>query len=148
MAEDHKWNFGLEVGAFHNRLKVTADVYTNQTNNLLSEMYLPLTNGFPSYTDNVGKVKNKGVEVALSGYPIRNTEKNIIWSVSASFIHEKNEIVKISEALKVANEELNYKADLTRISCIGKEGFADHLCRPFAGDRSQYRTGIVYRPLR
>ena len=43
-----KWNFGLEVGAFHNRLKVTADVYTNQTNNLLSEMYLPLTNGFPS----------------------------------------------------------------------------------------------------
>ena len=101
-----KWNFGLEVGAFHNRLKVTADVYTNQTNNLLSEMYLPLTNGFPSYTDNVGKVKNKGVEVALSGYPIRNTEKNIIWSVSASFIHEKNEIVKISEALKVANEEL------------------------------------------
>lgn len=101
-----KWNFGLEIGAFHNRLKVTTDIYTNQTNNLLSEMYLPLTNGFPSYTDNVGKVKNKGVEVALSGYPIRNTEKNIIWSVSASFIHEKNEIVKISEALKVANEEL------------------------------------------
>ena len=40
-------------------------------------MYLPLTNGFPSYTDNVGKVKNKGVEVALSGYPIRNTDRTL-----------------------------------------------------------------------
>lgn len=101
-----KWNFGLELGLFNNRLKLVADVYSNKTNNLLSEMYLPLTNGFSSYTDNVGVVKNSGVEISVSGYLIRNTEKNIIWSASAGFIHERNEIVKISEALKVANREL------------------------------------------
>ena len=104
-----KWNFGLEIGVLKNRLKLVADVYSNKTNNLLSEMYLPLTNGFPSYTDNIGVVKNTGLELALSAYLIRNTEKNIVWSLSASFIHEKNEIVKISEALKIANEELELK---------------------------------------
>lgn len=101
-----KWNFGLELGLFSNRLKLVADIYSNKTNNLLSEMYLPLTNGFSSYTDNVGVVKNSGVEISVSGYLIRNTDKNIIWSASAGFIHERNEIVKISEALKVANREL------------------------------------------
>lgn len=101
-----KWNLGVEAGVLNNRLKLVADIYTNKTDNLLSEMYLPLTNGFPSYTDNVGVVKNKGLEVALSGYLIRNTEKNMIWSLSGSFIYEQNEIVKISEALKVANQEL------------------------------------------
>lgn len=101
-----KWNIGVEFGMFNNRLKLVADVYSNKTNNLLSEMYLPLTNGFPSYTDNVGVVRNEGLEMSLSGYLVRNTEKNIIWSLSASFVHEKNEIVKISEALKIANREL------------------------------------------
>ena len=101
-----KWNAGLEVAMFSNRLKLVADVYVNKTNNLLSEMNLPLTNGFSSYKDNVGVVKNNGVELSLSGYLFRNTEKNLLWSLSGSFIYEKNEIVKISEALKAANEEL------------------------------------------
>lgn len=101
-----KWDVGLEAGLFNNRLKLVADVYINKTNNLLSEMNLPLTNGFSSYKDNVGIVKNNGVELSLSGYLIRNTGKNMIWSLSGSFIYEKNEIVKISEALKVANQEL------------------------------------------
>lgn len=101
-----KWNFGLEMGLLNNRLRLTLDIYNNMTNNLLSEKYLPLANGFPSYTANIGKVKNSGVEMSMSAYIIRNTENDIFWSVSASMIHEKNEIVEISEALKAANEEL------------------------------------------
>lgn len=69
-------------------------------------MYLPLANGFPSYTANIGKVKNSGLEMSMSAYAIRNTDKNVFWTISASMVHEKNEIVKISEALKAANEEL------------------------------------------
>lgn len=101
-----KWNLGLEVAVWNNRLKLAVDIYNNLTNNLLSEKYLPLANGFPSYTANIGKVKNSGIEMSLAAYLIRDTERNIFWSVSASMVHEKNEIVKISEALKAANEEL------------------------------------------
>ena len=101
-----KWNVGLELAFLNNRLRVTADYYRNTTDNLLSEMYLPLANGFSSYTANIGEVRNTGVELSASGFLIRNTEKNIIWSLSASMIHEKNEIVKISDALKAENEEL------------------------------------------
>ena len=104
--ETDKWNVGLELAVLSNRLRLTADYYRNTTGNLLSEMYLPLANGFPSYTANIGEVRNTGVELSAFGYLIRNTEKNIIWSLSASMVHEKNEIVKISDALKAENEEL------------------------------------------
>ena len=97
---------GLELAVLSNRLRLTADYYRNTTGNLLSEMYLPLANGFPSYTANIGEVRNTGVELSAFGYLIRNTERNIIWSLSASMVHEKNEIVKISDALKAENEEL------------------------------------------
>ena len=101
-----KWNLGLELAFLKNRLKINADIYRNTTDNLLSEMYLPLANGFPSYTANIGEVRNSGLELSASGFLIRNTEKNLIWSLSASMIYEKNKIVKISDALKIANEEL------------------------------------------
>ena len=102
-----KWNVGVELGFFNNRLKVNADFYKNKTGNLLSEMYLPLANGFNSYTDNVGEVENKGVELSATAFLIRN--KDITWSVNASMVHETNKIVKISDALKIANEELEKK---------------------------------------
>lgn len=101
-----KWNLGIELSVLNNRLKLITDIYRDKTNNLLSEMDLALANGFPSYTANVGEVGNKGVEMSLSAYILRDTERNTIWSVSASFIYEKNEILKISDALKQANEEL------------------------------------------
>ena len=118
--ETDKWNVGLELAVLSNRLRLTADYYRNTTGNLLSEMYLPLANGFPSYTANIGEVRNTGVELSAFGYLIRNTERNIIWSLSASMVHEKNEIVKISDALKAENEELEARGDPIRISFTGK----------------------------
>lgn len=99
-----KMNIGAEASLFEGRLRFTVDMYRNLTDNLLSEMNLPLANGFPSYTANIGKVKNSGCELSTSLVLLRNDLVN--WSLSGSCIYEKNEIVKISEALKTANEEL------------------------------------------
>ena len=67
-------------------------------------MNLPLANGFPSYTANIGKVRNQGLELSLTANILR--KKDLNWSLSASMIHESNKILKISEALKQANKEL------------------------------------------
>ncbi|MGI6243355.1 MAG: SusC/RagA family TonB-linked outer membrane protein [Prevotella sp.] len=100
----YKWNVGFELGLLDNRLTFTTDFYHNTTDNLLSEMNIPLANGFPSYTANVGKVRNQGVELSVMAYLLHT--KDINWSISASMIHEQNKIVRISDALKEANKEL------------------------------------------
>ncbi|MCI6549296.1 MAG: SusC/RagA family TonB-linked outer membrane protein [Prevotella sp.] len=99
-----KFDVGVELDVLDSRFKMILDLYRNTTDNLLSEMNLPLANGFPSYTANIGKVRNQGLELALTANILRGEDVN--WSVSASMIHEKNRILKISDALKAANADL------------------------------------------
>ena len=104
--EDLKWqvtsqyNAGLEFTILKNRIKGSVDVYTKTTNNLLSSMDLPLATGFSSYMENIGKVKNTGFEASLSGYLVRDTERDITLMVSGKLAYNKNEIVKLSDDLK------------------------------------------------
>lgn len=110
--DDLKWqqtgqfNVGLQLAFLNNRVSVQGDYYIKKTSNLLSEMELPMSNGFASYTENVGEVGNRGIELRASVYIIRNTEKKITWSVTGNMSHNRNKIVSISEALKKANAAL------------------------------------------
>ncbi|RGY20861.1 SusC/RagA family TonB-linked outer membrane protein [Butyricimonas virosa] len=99
-----QWDCGVEIGLFDNRFSVSADIYKKQTSNLLSQMDLPLSNGFDSYVANVGEVKNTGFEAMLNGYLIRNTGKEIIWSMTTRWAYNKDEITKLSDALKKQTE--------------------------------------------
>lgn len=124
--ENLKWQItdqydgGIEIGLWQNRLTATFDIYSKVTSNLLSQMDLPLANGFSSYTDNVGKVKNNGYEVSLTGYAIRNTEKGIMWMFTGKLAYTKNKITKLSDAIKRQTEE--YKKKNVEINSLLYEG--------------------------
>ena len=100
-----QYNGGLEIGLWNNRVSASLDVYTKETSDMLSELELPLATGFPSYTENVGSVRNKGWEAMLSGYIFRNTESGLLWSVTGKIAYNKNEIIKLSDAIKLQTEE-------------------------------------------
>lgn len=100
-----EYNVGFEIGLFGTRLIASGDVYRKMTNSLLSQMNTQLSTGFRSYTDNIGQVSNTGVEVMLSGYLIRNTSRELFWSITTKLAHNKNKIEKLSAAVKAQNEE-------------------------------------------
>ena len=95
-----KYNLGIEINTFNNCLNFIADFYLEKTSNLLSSLELPLSNGFTSYVENIGKVKNRGFELKATGFLIRDTERRLIWTLTGSLVHNKDEIVKLSDALK------------------------------------------------
>ena len=99
-------NIGVELEMFRNRLKINVDWYNKLTDDMLADITLPLSGGFGSYKANVGKVLNRGVEIALNAYLIRNTERNLFWSVGGNILYNKNEIKEISNSLEFLNEEL------------------------------------------
>jgi len=109
--ENLKWqisdkvNVGLEWGLWNSRITGQFDIYSNNTSNLLSQMDIPLSTGFSSYTDNVGEVKSTGFEAVLTGYLLRNDERNIRWSITGKLAYNNNEIVKLSDAIKKQTEE-------------------------------------------
>lgn len=103
-------NLGVDLDLFKGRIRLNADVYHKLTDNLLSDITLPSASGFTNYKANVGQVLNKGVELTLNAYVVRNTERRIMWTVGASLAHNKNEIKEISNSLKFLNEKLTAEA--------------------------------------
>ena len=95
-----KWNAGVELNLFENRLNIIADIYLDKTSNLLSSLNLPLSNGFTSYVENIGKVENRGFELKATAFLLRNTSHRLVWSVTGSIVHDKDKVVKLSQAMK------------------------------------------------
>lgn len=94
-------NFGLDYGFINNRISGSVDVYDRLSEDLLFQQALPLENGIPTITSNVGSVSNKGIEVALVTKNIQT--KNVSWETSFTFTKNVNELVSIYGQDKVSD---------------------------------------------
>ncbi|MFC4672675.1 SusC/RagA family TonB-linked outer membrane protein [Dysgonomonas termitidis] len=101
-----KYNLGLETDIFNSRLRLEADIYKEKTSNLLSDLELPYSNGFSTYTENVGNLESRGFELSATVFLIQDLKRGMSWSVRGMVAHDKDKIVKLSEAMKAANEKL------------------------------------------
>ncbi|GAA4302535.1 SusC/RagA family TonB-linked outer membrane protein [Aestuariibaculum suncheonense] len=113
---DLKWqttfqhNIGLELGFWNNLISLNSNYYYKRTEDLITSVTLPLSNGYTTYTENLGDVLNQGVEIDLSANIIRNNPKGWNWSVRGGIAHNRNKLLKLSEAMKLislANEQYN-----------------------------------------
>lgn len=116
-----QFNLGVETMLWNGAVKVNVDMYNKLTDDLLSDINLPTATGFNSYKANIGKVRNRGIEVTANVYLLRNTEREITWSAGGSLAHNKNKVMKISNSLEFLNEELLKNAD-SNPSFLLKEG--------------------------
>lgn len=96
---DLKWestaesNLGVDFGLFKNRLSGTIEIYQQNTSDLIFPKTLPAVSGYVQKFENVGKTKNKGIEVTLSGTPIQ--KKDFHWDVDVNWSRNKEEIVEL-----------------------------------------------------
>lgn len=114
--EDLKWqqkmdyNVGLDLN-FLKKFTARFDYYQSVTENTLVDFSLPPSTGFSSVKENVGKIRNTGLEAMLT-YSVYNNPKNRSFlSLTASAIRNKNRILEISDALKSYNTEQDKKAN-------------------------------------
>lgn len=88
-----QWNAGVDFSFFRNRLNGTLDLYLQNTDNLLLNRQLPVVSGFNEIRSNVGKTRNKGIELTLNTLNINN--KNFSWSTDMTAYYNKEEIVEL-----------------------------------------------------
>jgi iron complex outermembrane receptor protein len=101
---DLKWestatsNIGLDFGIWKNRLTGSVDYYIKNTSDLIYDQYPVSTTQYfvPTYTANVGSVKNTGIEVALNGIPFRT--EDFTWKSSLNFSHNHNVVTTLSNS--------------------------------------------------
>ena len=113
-------NLGMEFGLLKGLLKGEFNFYDKKTSNLLSNMDLPSSMGINNYIANVGEVKNRGWELALSGYPIRDMRHSFTWMMTGQLVYNKNWISKLSDYVKAQNEA--YREQNVDVSTLFYEG--------------------------
>ncbi|HMK04005.1 MAG TPA: SusC/RagA family TonB-linked outer membrane protein [Ferruginibacter sp.] len=89
--------FGIELGFLNNRVNFIANIYNKKAQDLLINRVIAPTTGFGSLLDNFGSLENKGYELMLSGKPVQN--KNLSWTLTTMFNHNRNKAVKIGQSL-------------------------------------------------
>jgi TonB-linked SusC/RagA family outer membrane protein len=93
----HESNFGFDLAAFNNRLGLSFDVYQRKNSDLLYQVKASVPSLiYDQIWANVGTMKSNGVELALSGEPVRS--KELVWNLSANFSYNRSRLVSLSNS--------------------------------------------------
>lgn len=91
--KSNQLDFGLDIAAFKNRLVFTFEYYRKITNDMLLPIQLPSISGFTTSLSNIGKVENKGLELAVD-YNTKVNEFNLRTNFNISF--NRNKVLAIN----------------------------------------------------
>lgn len=97
--KDLKWektetvNVGLDVSVFGSRLNVGIDWYNNTSKNLLIKNQIPSSTGYTTQYQNVGSIRNRGVEIVINATPVRT--KDFTWSTDFNVAFNRSKVLDI-----------------------------------------------------
>lgn len=97
-------DYGVEIGLWHDKIYLKASAYDERTIDLITDYTIPSSTGFTSYKENMGKVKNTGVELELRARLY--SDRNWLFQLYGSFARNKNTIVEISQAMRDYNKRV------------------------------------------
>ncbi|MEO8582464.1 MAG: SusC/RagA family TonB-linked outer membrane protein [Flavitalea sp.] len=106
-------NFGIDMG-FFNRISLNLDVYQKLTNALLLNVQLPYTSGFTSVIQNVGSVKNTGLEINLNTINIKG---KFNWETNFNIAFNRNRVLVLDQGKDIL--EIGTNSSPTRIIRVG-----------------------------
>lgn len=102
---------GIDVRFFKSRLGVDFTYYRQNTVDQLFEASLPRPTGFDRFFLNAGDVENEGVELVLTGTPIKT--RNFVWDLSFNLASNVNTVVALADGIdNLSGESARFNANL------------------------------------
>lgn len=85
--------FGIDVRLFDNRLALDMAYYNKHTKDQIISATVPRETGYSSRTQNIGKIQNQGIEIALNVIPVKTTD--FIWDLGVTFSKNYSKVKKV-----------------------------------------------------
>ncbi len=85
---------GVDLRFFRDRLSVNFTYYDRKTKNQIWNVQVPAETGFTSKVVNGGNVQNRGIELAVSLYPIKT--ENFTWRTSLNFSNNESKVLDLN----------------------------------------------------
>ena len=86
-------DLGFEISVLDSRLSLSLDLYYRKTTDLLMDVDIPTITGFEKAMQNIGKMRNKGLEITLSGTPFRG--KDFTWDATGNISVNRNKVLAL-----------------------------------------------------
>ena len=93
--KSQNFNAGFDAILFNHRLQLNVDFYNRLTKNMLLNRPMALSTGFTGFMDNVGYMRNRGVEGSIRITPVRTADFE--WNITAMATHNKNKVIKLTD---------------------------------------------------
>ncbi|EPR71645.1 TonB-dependent receptor domain-containing protein [Cyclobacterium qasimii] len=100
--------FGMDMRFLKGRLGLDFTYYDNRTKNQIIPIELDISTGYASRIINAGEIQNNGIELVLSGSPVKNIN-GLNWNVMANFTRSRSKVLELTD-------------DLTTYSMVGANG--------------------------
>jgi len=95
-------NLGVDISMFNNKIGLTVDVYNSKTEKLLLQQTIMAFTGLQQYWNNLGSLRNKGIEIELNTKNIQR--KNFKWTTSANLSHNRTTIIELGSEAYLLNQ--------------------------------------------
>ncbi|MGK9124867.1 TonB-dependent receptor [Olivibacter sp. SA151] len=146
---DLKWetteqiDAGLDFGVLDNRLVFTADYYRKTTKDLLNAVPLPTSMGYATTFQNVGQIRNSGVELGLNANIFKGDFK---WDVTANIAFNRSKVLKLYAGADIFGDELKMNV-VSDSRTILREGLQRGLFFGYLEDGYDEKGQIKYKDL-
>ncbi|HEX2535776.1 MAG TPA: SusC/RagA family TonB-linked outer membrane protein [Chitinophagaceae bacterium] len=127
--EKHEIEFGLEAKFFKNRLNLDVSYYNGQIRDQILPLSLAATTGARSVLTNIGTLRNKGIEVGISGIPVQTS--NFRWDAGINAAWNRNTVESLSDG---ATELLHadYDGNAAQLKSVVGQPMGDIYIHPVA----------------
>ncbi len=92
-----EFEIGADLRFLKNRLGVDITYYAQNTVDDILDATVSVTSGFGGTTLNIGQLKNNGIELLVTGSPIR--KRDFSWDAGFNFSINNSEVVSLSEGI-------------------------------------------------
>lgn len=86
-------DLGLEVSVLDSRLSLSLDLYYRKTTDLLMNVDIPTITGFSNAMQNIGKMRNKGLEITVTGIPFK--KEQFTWEATGNISVNRNKVLAL-----------------------------------------------------
>jgi TonB-linked SusC/RagA family outer membrane protein len=115
-------DLGTELKLFENRLGIEFTWYKSNSKDQIFQVPISETTGYALVVENVGEIENKGIELIVSGSPLRTS--SFQWDIVANFTRNRNRVVEIAEGLDEFPLEEQFGYSGSTVTMKLKEGDA------------------------
>jgi TonB-linked SusC/RagA family outer membrane protein len=91
------WETGVDLRFFRNRLGLDFTYYSSISKDIILNVPVTPSSGYTSFTQNSGKMENKGFEAVLNANPVRS--RNFNWDMTLNVTRNRNNVLELAEGV-------------------------------------------------